>query len=164
MDNRMTVHAINLLQNKIASFGIAAAPEYEYYPADLDTVDLPLILSYPGRGLRKSKTGHTSLRRSFYVEGFTGPMGLVSARLQRVKTASLIDELSIRIDDLNDGDANILDYGDQSGIYVAIDYTRDIEDSGPVADINFTGAPSPAQKYFGFQMIVPLHIRWGDRV
>lgn len=159
-----SVHAINLLQEMVRNSGAATyAPNYEAYPANLANIDLPCILTYPGQARGRVKSGWTDSRRKFYIEGFVAKMGTISAREQRAKTARVIDSLADYITRLNDGDSYILDYGDQSGVYVGIDWTQPLEDSGPVTNIDFTGAKDPNDLYFGFQIIIPMQLKWGDK-
>jgi hypothetical protein len=154
---------INLIQRTNRDCGIIrSAPLYAKYPDAVDLGQLPMALSYPAQGRTQVQIGVSDARRRYIIEVFVAPAGSPGTREQRLKTARLLDAFLEHWSGLADGeDSDVLDYGEESGLNVFVDWSQQIEDSGPSSDLKFFGTGQSDDYYHGFQILVPMHIRWG---
>ena len=149
--------AVNLLQAQNRSIaGVRRAPDMSAYPTQINTADLPYVLTWPGPGSWYQKGHGRGLdSRTFRILAFVQPLGQNDAPTRLVQATQLLERMRDHY-----VTPSVIALGDpgQNGGYQFTVESRDGNpqaDDGISADLSYGGVV-----YLGFEIKLTVRIMW----
>lgn len=149
--------AVNLLQAQNRSIsGVKKAPDMSAYPTQINTVDLPYILTWPGPGSWSQKGhGRGQDSRTFRILAFVQPLGQNDAPTRLVQATQLLEAMRDHY-----VDPNVIALGDP-GSNAGYQFTVESRDGNPQSDDGISVDLSyGGVVYLGFEIRLRVRILW----
>lgn len=159
MSIRLAIEKMQAIHSSIP--GIKRAPIH--YPASIDTMDLPLVLTWPGQGTSHQEA-YNSLRRwdkTFVVRCYVDPatQGIRDEKIQKA-----IDLLQLFMEYYINPENIKLYSGNPLVNDVAYHLTINVSLDNPIVDTGIVALPYGAsidqKSYHGFELLVPIYEKW----